>query len=133
VKKVNINKSSENRCIKLQIRLFALQNNIKAFRQKQWSRLAHSKTQYWKTFQLCNVLLPSDKVLQKLTVPITDEETSPILPNFLKHSKSVWSHLRTITYSFCPTDCSLTSGAFAKLRKATISFVMSVGPPAWNY
>ena len=90
-------------------------NNIKALRQKQWPCLAHSKTQYWKTFQLGIVLFPSDKALKKLTVPITDEEISPILPNMFKHSKSVWSYLRTITYSFCITDCSLKSSAFAKL------------------
>jgi hypothetical protein len=65
--------------------LLDLQNNIRAFRQKQWPRLAHFKTHYWKTFQLCNVLLPSDKPLKKLRVPITDEETSTILAEFLKH------------------------------------------------
>jgi hypothetical protein len=113
--------------------LLALKNNIKAMRQKQWPRLARSKTQYWKTFQLGIVLFPSDKALKKFIVPITDEETSPILPNLFKHSKSVWSHLRTITYSFLINDCSLKSGAFEKLRKATIIFVMSIGPPVWNY
>ena len=31
-----------------------------------------------------------------------------------------------------PQECQLFSGAFAILRKATISFVMSVCPSAWN-